>query len=669
MDPIRTEVMKNRFAAIVEEASTIAYRTAHTTFVKQTQDYQVALATAAGEIFAYPYMSGVTTFVGISLEATLEFIGRDNLEPGDVIVTNDPFRSDGMCSHTMDIHLIRPIFHDGELLALGWSFIHASDIGGAVPGTISPTLTEVYQEGIRMRPIKLYRKGELNRELLNLFQDNCRIPEEVWGDLKAMIAALTGMEGRLLGLCDKFGIDDIKAGMVEVMDFAELKAREVIAEIPDGHYTFSDYLEGVAPGETIFINTAMTVTGEEVVLDFAGSDPQVQAALNFITGERTHPFLSQALNNYILTVAPGTPMNAGLIRPISTRAPKGTIMNAEFPAAMGNRWVTVMRIYDTVVACLNQALPDGIVTAGAGQAGIVAVQARDPSTGRKRVSVIDPLCGGSGGRCNGDGVDGIDGPFGFLKSTPTEVVEVETPILVRQFKLAPDSQAAGYHRSGAAIVMELENRDVQAAMTCRGMDRFQFRPWGLDGGAAGEVGRVVLNRGRLDEREIGKITVLELKHRDVVHILTPSGGGFGDPLDRELDRVATDVRGGLLSLEKAARDYGVVFDGDEVDPKASEAARAKLRDARGEPSRFNFGPEREAADKVWPPEMRAALAEAVLEEAAEARPHLLSAVRDKLMATGVTVDRASLAAALAGELALLRGAPKFDSEALRAASD
>jgi N-methylhydantoinase B len=667
MDPVRTEVMKNRFAAIVEEASTIAYRTAHTTFVKQTQDYQVALATPEGEIFAFPYMAGVTTFIGISLKATLDYVGIDNIAPGDVIITNDPFISDGMCSHTMDIHLIHPVFHGEELLAFGWAFIHASDIGGAVPGSISPTLTEIYQEGIRMRPVKLYKAGALNRELLDLFQDNCRIPDEVWGDLKAMISALRSMDHRLVELCDKFGDDDIKAGMREVMDLAETKARSVIAGIPDGCYRFSDYLEGVVPGETIFINTTMTVVGDEVMLDFAGSDPQVPAALNFITGARTHPFLCLALSYYILTMEPGTPMNAGLNRPITTRAPKGTIMNAEFPAAMGNRWVTVMRIYDTVVACLNQALPGGIVTAGAGQAGIIAVQARDPITGKKRVSVIDPLCGGSGGRRNGDGVDGVDGPFGFLRSTPTETVEVETPILIRRFALAADSQGAGYHRSGAAIVMEMENRDLEVAMTCRGMDRFQFRPWGFEGGAAGESGSVVVNPGRPDERDIGKITVLELKHRDLVRITTPSGGGFGDPLKREPERVLTDVRSDLLSTAKALADYGVVIRDGAVDVAATEAERARRRAARNRLETFSFGAERQATDEIWPPDVRAALATALLEEDAVARPHLLKAVRDRMKARGRTVDPATMRAAIAAELAVLRDEP--EPEPLKAASD
>ena len=632
MDPVQTEIMKNRFSAIVEEGSTIVIRTAYTTFVKQTQDYQCALATAQGEIFAYPYMSGVTSFIGISLAATLKSIGIETLKDGDIIITNDPFRSEGMCSHTMDVHLIKPIFFDGQIIAHAWSFLHASDIGGAVPGSISPTLTEVFQEGIRLRPMKLYAEGALNKDVLNIFQDNCRIPEEVWGDLQALIAAMKTMERRLHALCVRLGLNVVTASMHDLISLAEIRARDALKRIPDGTYRFSDYLEGVLEDELTFINVAMIVKAGTVHLDFTGSDPQVPAALNFISGTAVHPFLTQALNYFVLTQHPNTPMNAGVTKPFTVVAPSGTIMNAEFPAAMGNRWVTAMRIYDCVIGCLNQAVKEGVVSCGAGQAGIIAVSGRDPRTGKRRVSVVNPLCGGSGGRRNGDGVDGVDGPQGYLQNTPIEVVELETPLYVRRYELNPDSYAAGEWRSGAGIVIELENTDVEAVITVRGMNRFRFRPWGSRGAAAGSLGKVILNPGTRSARSIGKITVLHLRKGDVVRMISPSGGGFGDPRRRRFDLIERDVRSGLLSRAKAEQDYCVAFVDGVVDPVRTRRKRAKQKSKR-QLVPIEVGAERRAYEQSWPQDIRSFLASLVLRAPIELRPHLLRAVVSRVRAT------------------------------------
>ncbi len=646
MDPVRTELMKNRFAAIVEEGSTIAYRTAHTTFVKQTQDYQCALATIDGDIFAYPRHSGVSVYVGISLRATIDHVGLDNLSPGDVIITNDPFSSDGLCSHTPDIHLLKPIFVDGKPIAFGWAFIHASDIGGAVPGSISAASTEIFQEGIRMRPVRLYRSGELNRELLQLFQDNCRIPDDVWGDLQAMVAALNSMEKRLTELTAKLGAGEVLAGIADVLDLAEARARSAIRRIPDGVYSFSDYIEGLRADDLTFIHVVMTVAGDEIELDFSGSDPQALSSINFVSGSRTHPFLSQTINYYVLTVEPTTPINGGLVRPIRTRAPKGTVMNAEFPAASGNRWVTAVRIYDAVLGCLNKAIPEGIAAAGPGQSAVVAVTARDPVTGRRRVNVINPFCGGSGGRNGFDGVDGVDGVQASLKNTPTEIVEAETLMRIRQYQLAPDTYAAGKWRGGAAIVMDLENTDIEAVMAVRGLNRFKLSSWGVLAGHPGALGQVTLNPGRPDERKIDRLNILELQHGDVIRMITPTGGGFGDPLARDTDKVLSDVRSGLLTSAAAERDYGVAIRNGTVDYAATAARRRDLAREQSD-ARFTSCATRARYETIWDPEIRAELARAALREDKTIRSHLLAHVRGKLTASGLPVDRSMLQAALA----------------------
>ncbi len=652
MDPVRTEVMTNRFAAIVEEASQIAYRTAHTTFVKMTQDYQVGLATPEGEFFAYPFMSGVTSFIGLSLKGGIEAMGLENFALGDVVICNDPFGSDGMCTHTMDIHLLRPIFEDGRIIAFAWAFIHSSDIGGAVPGSISPTSSDVFQEGIRLRAAHIFRGDVLNQELLDVLWDNCRIPEQNWGDLQAMIAALKTMERHLHELCDKHGLVEVEGGIRDTMDYAEMKSRRVLAAIPDGEYRFSDYLEGVwDPSGTVFINARLVVEGDEILLDFTGSDPQIPAALNFITGEGSHPFLALAMINYVNTMSPDIALNGGVVRPMRTIAPRGSILNCDFPAAMGNRWVTVMRVYDAVLGCLNQALDGGPVTAGAGQGGIMLCAYKDPESGLDRAAVVQPMIGGSGARRNGDGVDGVDGPFGFLRSTPVENVEIETPLIVRQYRLMEDTIAAGYHRGGAAVVIDVENTDVEVTFTVRGLDRYVLRPWGTKGGRPGTRGSAWRNPDGPGEENLGKIKVITLGHRDVLRMVTPAGGGYGDPLTREGERIWRDICSGLLSRDKAARDYGVIFSADGIDAEATEARRDEMRAERTAPAAFEFGPEREEHDRIWPPAIRAELAQAAMRMPASLRYNLLSDIRARMNEAGERVSEASLEAAIADWIA------------------
>ncbi|HEV2604601.1 MAG TPA: hydantoinase B/oxoprolinase family protein [Microvirga sp.] len=589
MNPLLTEVMNNRVVAMVEEAATVAYRTAYTTFVKQTQDFQVALARLSGNFFAYPVTVGVTPGVGYSIQRLLEHFAFEDLQPGDVLISNDPFRTGGLVTPMMDIHLVCPIFVGGKLVCFAWSFVHASDIGGAVPGSISPDLTECFQEGIRLRPTKLVRAGTLNSDILNVLLDNSRIGDAVWGDLEALMAAMHLLDQRVGELCGKVGIDTFHVGVDSVMTYAEHKAREVIARLEDGTYTSSDYLEGDGPDDAIHIHCSLTVNGDEAEIDYAGSSPQVQAALNFTTRTRSHPFLCLGLTNYIQTVEPTIPINGGIIRPITTKAPLGTIMNAEFPAAMGNRWVTSMRIYDALMGCLNQAIPGGPAACGAAQAGVISVAWTEPESGRNCVAVVEPFSSGSGGRCQADGVDATDSMLGYLKSTPIERVEVETSLVVCCHKFVPDRIGHGRHRGGAAVCIELECRAPGVKIMVHGLERFRFQPWGVFGGWPGHNGRTVVNSDS-ETQEIRAITVLTLGKGDLLHMVSPSGGGFGDPILREPDLVLRDVLDETITPVEVASIYKVVVADRRVDEAGTKAARAEAT-SRSDP--IAHGPERQ----------------------------------------------------------------------------
>ncbi|HYZ64591.1 MAG TPA: hydantoinase B/oxoprolinase family protein, partial [Acetobacteraceae bacterium] len=379
-------------------------------------------------------------------------------------------------------------------------------------------------------------------------------------------------------------------------------------------------------------------------MDFSGSDPQVRYALNFTTSERPHPFLCMPVVNWIQTVEPTTPRTGGIIRPIRTRAPEGTFMHATFPAAMGNRWVAVMRVYDAILGCLNQAVPGGIAAAGAGQAGIISVSAVDERTGRRHVSVVEPFIGGSGGRNGADGIDGIDQPVAFLRSAPVETVEVETDLLVRRLCYEPGSAAPGRHRGGLGIRIELENRGLPATMTVRGQDRFRLQPWGVAGGASGRSGRTTLECDGTGERDIGRIDVLELPQGGVVRMLTPCGGGFADPFTRDKALVIAELRDGLLTRQQASEQYGVVANAEgDLDEAATQALRTGRRPA---PPRFTFGPTREALEARWPPAVRAALATAVMVAPPQVRSFWMDSIIAELEAACGPVTQAQVEAAV-----------------------
>jgi len=653
MDAVRTAIMNNRFNAIVEEASAAIYRTAHTTFVKLVQDYQCALATPEGDMFAYPMMSGVNVFIGSPLRPTLDAIGLENLKPGDIIITNDPFSTGGLVTHLMDITMLYPIFKDGKLIAIGWAFVHASDIGGAVPGSISPAFTEVFQEGLRIRPCKLYDGGVFNTVIKNFLDDNSRIPTELWGDLQAMISGLKSMDRRLLELCDRYGRDAVEQGMRDVIDYAHAKTCAVIETIPDGVYSFSDYLEGITEGQLAYFSVTLTVRGREIDVDFTGTDPQLPAAYNLVTSATSHPYVVQCLIAFILTMDPLTPRNAGILRAIHASAPKGSVLNAVFPASGGSRAASATRAYDILMGCLNLALPGGLAAAGAGMAGVIVVAAPDPRTGRDRVSVINTIHGGGGARRDHDGVDATEVRYP-QRMVPTEVIETETVLIIPTIRLLPDSRRAGRNAGGAVLEIEVENTADRAIMTVRNMNRYVFAPWGYKGGEQGLLGKTTINPGRPDERSIGKISVLEMKRGDVVRITSPTGGGFGDPLERDTAAITDEIQSGMLSRARAEAAYGVVFDASgKIDEPATTQQRRKR--AKTQTEDFNFCAERERQDQVWPMAIRRELSSLALRREQRIRSQLVGKVHHRMMAEGQPVDAERLQQVVAEEAARLSG--------------
>jgi N-methylhydantoinase B len=604
IDRVMLEILRNHYEAIVEDMARIMERTAYTTFVKETADFSTGLVSAGGEYVAYPWKLGASSYLGMNLKHALDYF--DHYDDGDIVICNDAYLTGPLCTHLPDVHILRPIFHEGRIVCWGYAFVHSSDMGGAVPASVWPRATEIFQEGLRLRPTKLYRGGVLNEDVRNVILDNCRIPELNWGDIKAMCAAVNSCDRRVQEMVQKFGVTTFTEGIDAVLDYAEQRARAALARIPDGTYHFADYMEDDLQSEVpIRIKLALTVQGDTVHLDFTGSDPQVASALNIASHGVTHPFLCQGINAYIVTEDPHIPKASSILRSVRVTAPPGTVVNSLFPAPIGVRYATVLRVLDVVLGALAQALPGRIPGAPAGGISPVVISVLDPLTGRRHVQVVEPMLGGGGGRPAMDGLDAGDSIAGFLRNTPVESIEAEVPIVVRHYHLIPDTGGAGEHRGGRAIRLDFQVFHPHAVVTARGLERFKLEPWGVAGGRAGTAGSCVVNRDGPRPREIGKIDVLSLEPGDVVSIFSPSGGGHGDPRWRDPERVRDDVRVGALSVAEARERYGVALADGRVDGAATERLRAAMpAPSTGGFDRFDYGRRRAELERRWPPALQ-----------------------------------------------------------------
>lgn len=604
-DKIGLEIMSNRFQAIVDEMAQALFRTAHTVFIKETQDYGAALVSIKGEVFAASRRYGVLMMIGKPMDDAIKAIG-DDVREGDIFITNDPEATGGMVTHLNDVYLWTPIFHDGKLVCYAWSFVHMTDVGGRVSGSIAPSSYELAQEGVRVPPQKLFREGVLDETFLKMFLANTRTGEQNWGDMKACIAALNTAHRRLAEVIRRFGTETVSLSIDDVLNYAEAQARRIISTVPEGTYRFADFIEADMVGLGLLrVNLTLTVRDGEFLMDFTGTAPEVRAALNLPSFSKNgHWMLVTGVVNWLCTREPSIAYNAGLVRPFKITIPKGTIINPSKGAAYGARYSTSHKVCDVIIGALAQAVPDQLPATDSGQGGILMVATSDPVTSETKVSVVQPVVGGSGGRPMADGVDGTMVILNFLKNVPTELLEREMPeILIRRYGLREDSGGAGKYRGGTGTIIEFEIHAPYSTVTARNLERYIFPPAGRQGGEPGTTGYTLLNPGTAAEKNIGKIDILQVGVGEIVHLGTQGGGGYGDPLERAPSKVISDIIDGYVSRETAFRSYGVVINEDNT---LNEAATSARRDAivaarNGEPLKaINFGPIREAYEKQWP---------------------------------------------------------------------
>lgn len=594
-DRMSLQVLANHARAAAENMGYTLQRTAHSAFVKETEDFTVMLLNRKGETFAVPMDLGATWYAGLTFGRAIEMI--DDYKPGDVGFTNDAYSSH-VATHTPDTVFWKPVFYDGEIIAWTGGHIHNTDMGGAVPASLSRALTEIHQEGIRFPPMKIVNEGVFDEKILKIMTTNVRKPDLNIGDIKALVGALNTGERKILAMVEKFGKAAFLEGVEALMDHAEAQARDVLLSMPDGTWVFTDYAdEDSVEANPCRLKLTLTIKGDEAILDFTGSDPQLGSSLNVPTGgDPRHSVLLVAIYYILYTLNPRILLNTGLTRPFTCITPKGSVLNPVSPAAVGMRSLTCARLRSLVFGGFSLAVPERLPAAPAGNNCIVNVMTTNERTGGTVIAAVNPVCGGGGGMPHRDGTNGSGADAAYLKNTPIELTETETPIEFLKYGLSKDSGGAGRWRGGLATQMAFRVFSPDSRITARNRDRSRFRPWGVLGGRAAGLSDMWLNPGREGERRLGNIDTAVLQPGDVLEIVSAGGGGRGNPLEREPWRVAQDVARGYVSVAAAAAEYGVVITGGVLD----EPATATLRASFPPPVvPFHFGAEREGYETQW----------------------------------------------------------------------
>ena len=551
LDPITLEVIKNALATAADEMSLTMYRTAYSTIVRDCLDYSTQITDADGEMIAQgvtiPLHLGSAPF---AMKRLFEKFGED-IHEGDCFILNDPFDG-GM--HLPDIFIAKPIYWEGERVAFAIATAHHLDVGGRVPGSSACDNTEIFQDGLRIPWLKLYRRGEADFSLYTLLEANVRVPKQTLGDLQAQISSCNVGEKRIHEIITRYGPGHFHAASCKLIEMTETIVRKEISSWPDGSYNFSDYLDsdGVG-GPEVKIQVNLTVFGDTLTADFTGSSPQVAGSLNS-TRSYTASVTAACVRSVLREL--DVPNTAGMFRPLKIIAPEGTVVNVVMPGASSMRGVTGFRMVDAVMGALSKVLPDRVMACGEGGNSLVIIGGQRPD--RSMYVFYELLTGNWGGRPDRDGIDGLCNPVNVASNIPVEEAECAYPVRIEKYGLAFDSGGAGKYRGGLAVERQWRLIDGAAQLTIRS-DRRDHPPYGLYGGEHGKGSTSVLRRGET-ETVLPTFISTTMQAGDCLYHRMPGGGGWGDPLDRDPEAVLKDVVNGKVSLSSARQHYGVVID-------------------------------------------------------------------------------------------------------------
>jgi N-methylhydantoinase B len=564
VDPITFAVIKSGLDSIADDMAYTVVRIARSEIVRDVMDFSAALCAADGQMVAQA--KTIAQHLGAIPEAMASVLAKygDDLHDGDVVIMNDPYHG-GM--HLPDIFMFVPLFHSGKRRAFAVVICHHTDVGGRVPGSNASDSTEIYQEGLRLPPLKLYDKGKLNETLETLIKINVRVPDRVWGDLSAQFAAAQVGKRGLTKLLDRYGADEVEAYMQELLDYAERLTKAEIKQWPKGTYRFTDYIDSDGFSDTpIPINVAITVRDDGTLLvDYTGSSPQVKGALNStlsFTNSLTYLSVRCVLGRDV-------PNNVGVFRCIEVKAPEASVLNPVMPGPCAARALTGYRVFDTMLGALAQIVPERVPAAGEGGNSVICISGLRPN--RKPFIIVDMICGAWGGRPDKDGLEAVTNASQNLSNMPVEVMEAVHPVRVEDYAFVPDSCGAGHWRGGIGVRRSYRVLASEALLQMR-TDRVVFRPYGLSGGEPGGPSRNEIKLNGETKPLPGKVTMTVPNDAIIIHNQA-GGGGFGDPMTRDPALVLEDVLDGKITPEFARERHGIVIGNGAID----QAATNKLR--------------------------------------------------------------------------------------------
>jgi N-methylhydantoinase B len=572
IDPVTFEVITNALDSIADQAAIALFRSAYSAIVRDSLDYSTAVFDAKGRMLS----QGLTTALHIGsfpdAMANLLEVHGSSMRDGDIFICNDPYSARGM--HLPDVYVIKPVFVTDRLLGFVTTLTHMADIGGITPGSNPVHSTEIFQEGLRIPLLKLHDAGVPNETVLAIIAQNTRLPVKVLGDLRAQVAGCVVAERSFLALADRYGIEQLETYFQAMIDYSERVMRSVLSAVPDGCYEFTDYIDGLGEEPVpIVFHVAVTIAGSEMTVDWTGTSPQVKAGIN---APLPNTKAATALAARLLVRQP-LPNCVGYMLPLRTIAPEGTIVNPREPAGCATRGITAMRMLDTLLGALAQAVPDRIPACTGGDNYWPTIGGYHE---RNAFAYVESIMGTWGGRPNRDGAEGAPHPGGNQPNQPIEMVETRHPLQVTRYGLVENTGGAGLNRGGLALEREYRVRTEEAILTIR-TDRRRHLPYGLNGGDPGTPAWNILNPGSDRERILPTLPMeaIELREGDVLRIQTAGGGGWGDPLDRDPQRVLEDVIDEKLDSERAMRCYGVVIDParQSIDQQATNGLRSTMR--------------------------------------------------------------------------------------------
>jgi N-methylhydantoinase B len=572
IDGITIEVMKNAFQTIAEEMGVTLIKTALSTNIKDRMDCSTAIYTKEGELVAQaehvPLHLGLMPSV---VQEVLKIYPSDQLKPGDAILINDPYISG---SHLPDIFMISPIFYQEELVALAANIAHHVDVGGLAPGSMSVKATEIFQEGLRLPAVRIRREGILDSELIRLLEKNVRTGKEVIGDIYAQLAANKVAETRVIDLLERYSVEHVFACMKEIMNYSDRRMKVAIRNVQNGICEFQDILEGDGITEDpIKIQVKVNIKDDEIEVDFTGSAKQAKGPVNSTHG------VTNACVYYTLKsiLDPEVPPNAGTYRSIKVIAPKGTIVNPNFPAAVSNaNSNTSQRIADAIFGALAQVLPHESMAACSGTMNGFAIGGFNEEISRY-FSYVETYGGGQGGLDNMDGMDGVHTNMTNTLNTPVEVIEQTYPLVVNSYGLVDGSGGAGKYRGGLGLMRELVLLGDEFTVTLNS-DRQKNSPWGLFGGEGGQTSSCTLITPEGERVDLSSKVTLNVPKGSSIILSTAGGGGYGYPFEREPEAVLKDVVLGNISMEQARNQYGVVINAESytIDELETERIRKAI---------------------------------------------------------------------------------------------